>query len=217
MAHPAPAHRCTRADRMSVQVAARAPVLVGGAPEMQHGVISHEDRKIARFVGRLEAEAVAVIRDCRRQVEDRKGGDCSMEASGGPAIKARHSSKRRRQPPARSAAAYDRSRGKYVVRWSHDGKRRTKRFDDEAHAQHFFRALESPPIGRPAASPSSQPTTGPLRGDGIYRYETKDGPRWRFVFIQSASWTETSGGSSPPTPTRPPRPGGAPPWSWCPA
>ncbi len=40
-------------------------------------------------------------------------------------------------------AFYDRSRSKHVVRWTAEGKRRTKRFDDETQAEQFSRGLAS--------------------------------------------------------------------------
>jgi hypothetical protein len=92
--------------------------------------------------------------------------------------------------------SHDRTRGKYVVRWTADGRRRTKRFDAETDADQFFSALESSSAGRPLALPRMDPSLGTSRGDGIYRYETNDGPRWRFVFIQSDGSRSSRGDGS---------------------
>jgi hypothetical protein len=81
--------------------------------------------------------------------------------------------------------SYDSARRKYVVRWSEDGRRRTRRFETEPEATAFLAALAPAPVGRPHSGiiPQQQASTG--RRDGVYRYETRDGPRWRFVFVQS--------------------------------
>jgi hypothetical protein len=80
---------------------------------------------------------------------------------------------------------YDPSRRKYTVRSIEDGRRRIRRFEREADALEFA-DRNTPPDNRIAASaPSPAARAANPHGDGIYRYETKDGPRWRFVFIQS--------------------------------
>ena len=69
---------------------------------------------------------------------------------------------------------YDHSRRRYVVRWFEGGTRRVRRFVDEAAARKFA-ATVAPTGGRDVASDVK-------RGDGVYVYETKDGPRYRFFF-----------------------------------
>ena len=63
------------------------------APEMQHGVVAHQDRKVAGLVQCVEAEAVAVVRHRISDAADGKRGNGSVEASDGPPIKMRHASK----------------------------------------------------------------------------------------------------------------------------
>jgi integrase len=93
---------------------------------------------------------------------------------------------------------FDPDRGKFVVRWWDDGKRRCRRFDSESDAMAFEAVLGGLP---------SQGTQGPevdlatraleariaklearrpdgTRG-GVYAYATTEGIRWRFVFRQS--------------------------------
>src|ERR687898_1231133 len=81
---------------------------------------------------------------------------------------------------------YDHSRRRYVVRWFEGGKRRVRRFVDEAEARSFA-ATVSPTRGRDVASDVK-------RGDGVYVYETKDGPRYRFFFRQADGTMSTRRG-----------------------
>src|SRR5918995_784761 len=81
---------------------------------------------------------------------------------------------------------YDHSRRRYVVRWFKGGKRRVRRFVDEAEAR-VFAASVYPPGGRDVASDVK-------RGDGVYVYETKDGPRYRFFFRQADGTMSTRRG-----------------------
>ncbi len=81
---------------------------------------------------------------------------------------------------------YDRSRRRYVVRWYEGGKRRVRRFVDEAEAR-AFAATVSPSGGQDVAIDVK-------RGDGVYAYETKDGPRYRFSFRQADGTLSTRRG-----------------------
>jgi hypothetical protein len=76
---------------------------------------------------------------------------------------------------------FDASRGRFVVRWKQDGRRRIRRFASEADAIAFDASLRGP-VRRAAIadSVSSAPA-----GDGVYAYETRAGTRYRFVFRQS--------------------------------
>jgi integrase len=92
---------------------------------------------------------------------------------------------------------YDPSRRKYVVRWRDGDRRRTRRFDAEAEAVAFARALATPDRDRPpsagielapqsvddAAAALDRARAG--RRDAIYAYPTAEGTRWRFLFRQS--------------------------------
>jgi hypothetical protein len=80
---------------------------------------------------------------------------------------------------------YDPSRRKYTVRWTEDRRRRIRRFDQEVDALQFASRLAEPNSQMAAGTPSAAARASKAPRDGIYRYETKAGPRWRFVFIQS--------------------------------
>ena len=75
------------------------------------------------------------------------------------------------------SVSYDHGRRRWVVRWNEAGKRRVRRFVDEADARAFATTVV-PGRGQDIASDIK-------RGDGVYVYETKDGPRYRFSFRQS--------------------------------
>ena len=88
---------------------------------------------------------------------------------------------------------YDASRGKYVVRWKADGRRRVRRFESELEAIAFAESVARP-AGRPPSPPAHAPDDAATRRseaqltnrrDGIYSYETRQGTRWRFTFRQS--------------------------------
>lgn len=69
-----------RADRPLGEVGAPAPALVRRAPEMHDGVVADHHREVLGLVHRFQAEALAVVRDRRRHVADRKGGDRAVQA-----------------------------------------------------------------------------------------------------------------------------------------
>jgi hypothetical protein len=72
------------------------------------------------------------------------------------------------------------------VRWCESGKRPLRRFVDEAEAREFA-ATVSPTGGQDIARDVK-------RGDGLYVYETKDGPRYRFSFRQADGTLSTRRG-----------------------
>ena len=66
---------------------------------------------------------------------------------------------------------YDHSRCRYVVRWFEGRKRRVRRFVEDAEAREFAATIS--PIG------GQDLATNVKRGDGVYVYETNNGPRGR--------------------------------------
>jgi integrase len=73
------------------------------------------------------------------------------------------------------------ARGGWEVRWQDtSGKRRAKRFPTEEQARVFNDAMAEVAPARRRAD-----TTGYGRNDGVYSYDTKAGPRWRFVARRS--------------------------------
>jgi hypothetical protein len=72
---------------------------------------------------------------------------------------------------------YESDRRRWVVRWTEDGKRRVRRFADEAEAHEFATSVGAP--GRRA------PWSAGGQGDGVYAYETGEDVRYRFLFRQS--------------------------------
>jgi integrase len=81
---------------------------------------------------------------------------------------------------------YDSQRRRWVVRWTEGGRKRVRRFVDEAAAREFAATL-SPK--RPRA-----PWTAGGKGNGVYAYKTKDGVRYRFLFRQSDGTLSTRRG-----------------------
>jgi urease beta subunit len=79
---------------------------------------------------------------------------------------------------------YDKTRGKYTVRWTDDGRRRIKRFCTKDEAVAFDEEIQAQ-AGRLDAPAAEAVAREPGRGDGIYSYATTKGKRWRFVFRQS--------------------------------
>jgi hypothetical protein len=79
---------------------------------------------------------------------------------------------------------YDKTRGKYTVRWTDDGRRRIKGFRTEDEAIAFDKEIQAQAgrLDAPAAEPVARE---PGRGDGIYSNATVKRKRWRFVFRQS--------------------------------
>ena len=81
---------------------------------------------------------------------------------------------------------YDTARGRWVVQWTDEGKRRSRRFVDEAEARKF-----ADTVGAAGHRSLSEPGG---RGDGVYAYETGDGIRFRFSFRQSDGTLSTRRG-----------------------
>lgn len=76
---------------------------------------------------------------------------------------------------------YEQARERFVVRWREGGRQRNRRFPTEGEAIAFDSARRS----ESSTTLERVPTDVTSRGDGIYPYPTKAGPRWRFVFRQS--------------------------------
>jgi hypothetical protein len=74
---------------------------------------------------------------------------------------------------------FDASRNRYVVRWRDDGRNRSRRFTTVDEAEAFDDSIRGFRAGDEVAIQS------PPRGDGVYRYQTAAGIRFRFVFRQS--------------------------------
>src|SRR4051794_31469317 len=68
---------------------------------------------------------------------------------------------------------YEPDRARWVVRWRHAGKHRSRTFRLEDEATRFDASLQPP-------TPKVRPV-----GDGVYPYATRSGTRFRFVFRQS--------------------------------
>jgi hypothetical protein len=96
------------------------------------------------------------------------------------------------------------SRGKYVVGWKADGRRRVQRFESELEAIAFAESVARP-TGRPPSPPEHAPDVAARRAevqltnrrDGIYSYETRHGttrqraqPRWAQTKSQASARRE---------------------------
>jgi hypothetical protein len=68
---------------------------------------------------------------------------------------------------------YEPDRRRWDVRWRAAGRHRAKRFATEAEARAFDASLRPP-----------TPKVAPI-GDGVYRYSTREGIRFRLRFRQS--------------------------------
>ena len=82
---------------------------------------------------------------------------------------------------------FDPARGQWSVRWREDGRQRTRRFDSEDEALDFEAergiAVDRGSRARRVAEDDAAVTRG--ASHGVYRYETKAGLRWRFVYRRS--------------------------------
>jgi len=103
---------------------------------------------------------------------------------------------------------YDSTRGKYVVRWREDGRRRVARFDTPEQAEAFEQRLrqpaaeaQSPEVAALAArlaeleaqlSVAQEQADGP--GDAVFPYDTRQGVRYGFKFRQSDGTSSTRRG-----------------------
>ena len=86
---------------------------------------------------------------------------------------------------------FDASRGRFVVRWKQDGRRRVRRFRSEADAIAFEASLLRPARPTPTAPPA--PATAPPE-TGSMRTRHAGGTRYRFVFRQSDGTLSTRPG-----------------------
>jgi len=58
---------------------------------------------------------------------------------------------------------YDAARGRWVVQWADEGKRRSRRFVDEAEARMFADSVGAPGTGRSANPAAAAPASTPRR------------------------------------------------------
>lgn len=75
---------------------------------------------------------------------------------------------------------YEPARDRHRVRWRENGKQRSRRFSTRDEAEAFEASLAPAVDERPPPAPPEPPS-----GGGVYRYETTEGTRWRFVYRQS--------------------------------
>jgi len=90
---------------------------------------------------------------------------------------------------------FDSSRQRYMVRWHEGGRQRTKRFMTREEAVAFDAAIKASKAsaGEGATAPTVDGLAARLeqleaqlaageRHEGVYAYDTRQGPRWRYVF-----------------------------------
>jgi hypothetical protein len=105
---------------------------------------------------------------------------------------------------------YDAERGKYVVRWRENGRRRVARYDTPEEAEAHERRLGATPAlpGTPSREVAALAarvaeleaqlaialTDTEAPGDGVFSYKTKGGTRYGFKFRQSDGTSSTRRG-----------------------
>jgi integrase len=91
---------------------------------------------------------------------------------------------------------FDRSRGRWMVRWREDGRQRVRRFDDQGAALRFDAeiAARRPPREVLECRRVAGLEARVVDQGGVYPYETSAGSRWRIVYRQSDGVSTTRRG-----------------------